>query len=93
MDAKIITPSPLAVQPGVNLEIAFDVDPEFFPNGAEFLVMKPGSLEPVGKIEVKPGHMLAAMALDVSAHIRAQFRQAVEAHLKKQAEAQAASGN
>jgi hypothetical protein len=93
MDAKIITPSPLAVQPGINLEIAFDVDPEMFPNGVEFVVMKPGSLEPIGKIEVKPGHMLAAMPLEMSMHLRVQFKKQIEAHLKKQAEAQAASNN
>jgi hypothetical protein len=93
MDAKIITPSPLAVQPGINLEIAFDVDPEAFPHGVELVLMKPGALDPIGKIQVKPGHMLAAMSLEVSAHLRAQFRKQIEAHLKKQAEAQAASGN
>lgn len=93
MDAKIITASPLAVQPGINLQIAFDVDPEAFPNGVEFMVMKPGTLEPIGKIEVARGYILAALPLDMSAHLRAQFRKALEEHKKKQAEAEAASKN
>jgi hypothetical protein len=85
-NAPLVTPSPLAVQ-GVNAQIAFDVDPEAFPDGVEFLICRPGKLEPIGKLEVVRGAILIAMPPEVATNMRAQLRKAFAEHQKKQAEA------
>jgi hypothetical protein len=83
-DAPKLLSKPLDIY-GQQVQVAFDVDPETFPNGVEFLLMVPGSLEPLGKLEVARGAMLLAMPAEMAVHFRAQIKKVIVDAQKKAA--------
>ena len=60
---------------GAQIEIALDVNPQQYPNGMEFLIMVPGQIEPLGKMLLRGGCMLAVVPPEMAKHIRSQVRQ------------------
>jgi hypothetical protein len=84
MDAKVLKPNPLAVG-GAQFQIAFDVDPDQFPHGCEFIIMRPGSIEPLGKMEVVRGCLIAVIPPEVAHHMRPMIKKSIADQAKQAA--------